>query len=714
MAGLGAILKSLFIDIGKQLFPGAAASHTPEFHLIQGTAMRFGLLRVLFALFLSALLLPFIACGGLSSTAQPTQPAAPSLTFTANATSVASGQSVTLTWATTNATSFTITPSISANALPVSGSQQVTLTANTTYKAVATGAGGSTQQSVTITVTSPPPTITFSASPTSIAAGGSSTLSWTTTNATSVSINNGVGTALATSGTASVSPAATTTYTATATGPSGGTATATASVTVPTGTGPTITLTASPTSIAPGGTSTLTWVTTGAVSVTITGVSGTLSANGSTTVTPAASTTYTATAVNGTGNTATSSATVAVVTSTGGISQIKHIIYMVEENRSLDSYFGMLGAYKQSEGWTGSFNGVPLSASLPDYKNTGYVSPFHYQTVCTDNISPAWNESHYAMHGGKMDFFMKTEGSLPSVDDPQGTRMMGYYDQSDLPFYYELASQYATSDAWFSPLLSDTLPNRMYLLTATSFGHIRPSDVPPAGGWPQPTFFRDLATHGVSWRYYYQDSSVYLASFSDWNTYQGDVYNLSHYYTDIQNPSTLPEVIFIERAGKTGLDEHPSNNVQKGANDVSNIINAFLQSPAYANSVFILTWDEGGGLYDHVPPFAEPAPDAIPPMLEPGDLTGTFAMSGFRVGVIVISPWTQPHFVSHVNRDYTAMLKFIETRFNLPPLTARDAAQDDMTEFFNFSSVQIPTPPPLPAQPTNGACNHALEKAPGY
>src|ERR1019366_10559693 len=84
MEGLGAILKSLFIDIGKQLFPGAAASHTPEFHLIQGTAMRFGLLRVLFALFLSALLLPFIACGGLSSTAQPTQPAAPSLTFTAD------------------------------------------------------------------------------------------------------------------------------------------------------------------------------------------------------------------------------------------------------------------------------------------------------------------------------------------------------------------------------------------------------------------------------------------------------------------------------------------------------------------------------------------------------------------------------------------------------------------------------------------------------
>ena len=193
----------------------------------------------------------------------------------------------------------------------------------------------------------------------------------------------------------------------------------------------------------------------------------------------------------------------------GSLSQIKHIIYMVEENRSFDSYFGMLGAYKQTEGWSGTFNGVPLNASLPDYKNTGNVSPFHIQTVCTDNMTPAWNESHYAMHGGKMDYFMKTEGSLPTNNDPQGTRMMGYYDQTDLPFYYELAAQYATSDTWFSPLLSDTIPNRMYLLTGTSFGHIRPPDVPPAGGWPQPTIFRTLSQNGISWRYYYQDSSVY-------------------------------------------------------------------------------------------------------------------------------------------------------------------------------------------------------------
>jgi phospholipase C len=396
-----------------------------------------------------------------------------------------------------------------------------------------------------------------------------------------------------------------------------------------------------------------------------------------------------------------------------GFGQIKHIIFFVQENRSLDSHFGMLGPYRAKFGYGGTFNGMPLNASLPDYSGTANVSPFHWQTICTETLSPAWSETHYAVNNGKMNFFMKTSKSTPSTIDPQATRAMGYYDETDLPYYYELASQYATSDTWFSPLLSNTVPNRMYLFAGTSFGHIK-GDTPPAGGWTQPTIFRNLATHHISWRYYYQDSSVMLSYFSDWNTYKGSVYPISQYYIDIQNPATMPQVMFIERAGTTGLDEHPNGNVQKGAADAANIVNKFLQSPAYKTSAFILTYDEPGGQYDHVPPFAEVAPDTIPPMLKTGDRPGNFASSGLRVPVIVISPWSKPHYVSHVNRDYTAILKFIETRFGLPSLTARDAAQDDMEEFFNFSAVQIPTPPALPIQPTSGVCNKNLEKAPGF
>jgi len=107
------------------------------------------------------------------------------------------------------------------------------------------------------------------------------------------------------------------------------------------------------------------------------------------------------------------------------------------------------------------------------------------------------------------------------------------------------------------------------------------------------------------------------------------------------------------------------------------------------------------------------APDTIAPMLQSGDKPGDFAHSGFRVPMVVVSSWVKPHYVSHTWRDYTSILRLIEVRFNVAPLTARDAAADDMMEFFNFSSQSWSTPPSLPAQPTNGTCDTTLERAPG-
>jgi phospholipase C len=127
----------------------------------------------------------------------------------------------------------------------------------------------------------------------------------------------------------------------------------------------------------------------------------------------------------------------------------------------------------------------------------------------------------------------------------------------------------------------------------------------------------------------------------------------------------------------------------------------------------ILTYDEAGGLYDHVVPASIVAPDKIAPMLEAGDKVGDFAHSGFRVPLVVVSPWVKPHYVSHTWRDYTSILRLIEVRFNVAPLTARDRAADDMMEFFNFNAPSWSTPPSLPAQPTNGACDTNLERAPG-
>src|SRR5436305_14113533 len=110
-----------------------------------------------------------------------------------------------------------------------------------------------------------------------------------------------------------------------------------------------------------------------------------------------------------------------------------------------------------------------------------------------------------------------------------------------------------------------------------------------------------------------------------------------------------------------------------------------MDSLAWKRSRFILAYGEGGGLYDHVAPVTMPKPDDKDPVLLSGDPTGLFDTTGFRVPLMIFSPFAKPAYVSHTPADFTAALKLIETRFDLPPLTERDKGQMDMTEFFDWS-----------------------------
>jgi phospholipase C len=174
----------------------------------------------------------------------------------------------------------------------------------------------------------------------------------------------------------------------------------------------------------------------------------------------------------------------------------------------------------------------------------------------------------------------------------------------------------------------------------------------------------------------------------------------------------------FEPATDAGLDEHPTvnddapSNIQTGAAYVASLINALMQSSSWKDSAFILTYDENGGIYDHVAPQSAVSPDGIKPVdLLPGDICTTttgptcdFVYTGYRIPMIMVSPYAKKNYVDHTVEDATAILKLIETRFNLPALTKRDAAQADMTEFFDFSSPPWMTPPTPPAQNTSGAC----------
>lgn len=398
-----------------------------------------------------------------------------------------------------------------------------------------------------------------------------------------------------------------------------------------------------------------------------------------------------------------------------GLTNLKHIIFFLQENRSFDSYFGMLGPYKASEGLANDVDGLNLNTTLPNTKGQP-VPSFHQQTVCTESLSPAWNEAHVDVDGGLMDGFMRTTTSVPSTIDPTGTRAMGYYDQTDIPYYYEAAARFATSDRFFSPALTNTVPNRLYMFTGTSFGYAFPP-TPPAGGFTQPTIFAHLDQAGVSWRYYYQDapSSALIQQFSIYQTDAAKVVPISNWANDVLNESTLPSVIFIERASQSNRDEHPGANIQTGAADAANIINTLINSPSWRDSALVLAYDEGGGFYDHVLPAREILPDSIAPKLRSTDKQAAFNQTGFRVPLIIFSPWAKPSFVSHTTRDYTSILRLIEDRFNVAPLTLRDANADNMMEFFDFSGAPpLLTPPTLPPQPWNGNCQQNMEKAPGF
>jgi phospholipase C len=394
---------------------------------------------------------------------------------------------------------------------------------------------------------------------------------------------------------------------------------------------------------------------------------------------------------------------------------VNHIIFMIQENRSFDHYFGHLNAYRVRQGLPADVDGAPSDASNPAANGVGTVAPFHLTTQCVEKLSPSWNETHTDINATNpptstlgptpMDGFVKTAAKFATdtgLSDTQGLRSMGYFDEREIPFYYFMATQFATSDRWFSPVPSRTQPNRMFAIAASSDGLV----YPPKTGTDRLTIFDVLQKAGVSWRVYAVGlRASTLEAFPIFDAHPEGVVPMSQFFSDVASGS-LPSVAFIDTGFENGEDEHPPAPIQPGAAQVARFVNALMSSPSWKDSVFILTFDEGGGFYDHVPPMPTVNPDGIKPQdLLPTDIQGDFTFSGFRVPVIVISPFSKAHYVSHLPMDYTAILKLIETRFSLPNLTARDASQPDMsTEFFDFEGAPWRNPPRPPAQPTDAPC----------
>jgi phospholipase C len=454
---------------------------------------------------------------------------------------------------------------------------------------------------------------------------------------------------------------------------------------------------------------------------------------------------------------------------------LNHIIFMAQENRSLDHYWGALREYWRANKYSDiSYDGLPqfnpTSGAAPLYgppprnpgcdpnypppndckedSNSPKIASYNLVTQCIENPSPSWNESHVDWN------LSNPVSSTPMLNgyiytnahdarnekyyDTNGIRSMGYYDGNDLNYYYYMASQFSTSDRWFSPVMSRTQPNRHYLMAATSQGYAYPigTNSKDSSLLTTQTIFQKLQAAGISWKIYVNPKNTpcassptaqcllsysYIQDFQWGHTiptnYPSHLVPISQYFTDVQN-GTLPQVAMIEPASPAGLDEHGSDsdqypiNIQLGAQYVESLINALMKSKSWKDSVFILTYDEAGGLYDHVAPHTALNPDGIKPVdLQPNDIctysTGPncdFTYTGYRVPLLVVSPYARKHSVNHTVADYTAILRLIETRFGLTALTKRDANQQNMTSFFNFNFPPWMTPPSPPAQYTGGSC----------
>jgi phospholipase C len=210
----------------------------------------------------------------------------------------------------------------------------------------------------------------------------------------------------------------------------------------------------------------------------------------------------------------------------------------------------------------------------------------------------------------------------------------------------------------------------------------------------------------VSWRIYFSEVPFAFEFTYVRDHPAGHLFPVSRFFVDAA-AGKLPEVSFVDPIffGPTDIenDEHPPSNVQGGERFTADVIRALFASPNWGEVTLFLTYDEHGGYYDHVAPPSAPPPDSIPPMLKPGDVPGAFDRYGIRVPAAVVSPYSRPHFVSHVVNDHTSILKFIETNWRLPSLTARDAAANAMLEFFDFAHPAFATPPRLPDAPVDPA-----------
>lgn len=397
---------------------------------------------------------------------------------------------------------------------------------------------------------------------------------------------------------------------------------------------------------------------------------------------------------------------------TDTLPEIEHVVMLMMENHSYDNFFGMLGRqagqFPRGDGYTIAADGYPAQSN--PYPSGKLQRAFHMPTTCQLSGKPTqeWEQAHIQYASGRNSGFV-ISGSGPVA--------MGFWDQRDLPFTYALASQFPVGDRWFCSVLGQTDPNRRYLIAATSMGMT--DDVGSTDGNatllaapPNGTIFSRLTDAGISWLDYNEKfplgATMELYPTTD-TLYSANAVPMTQFFSDAK-AGTLPSFCLLDPDYSTQSQENPQNIVV-GESYLASVVDAVTSGPAWRKTILIITYDEHGGYFDHVPPPAALPPDNVQPVVEQGESTyGGFNRYGFRVPSIVVSPYSKTDYVSHVVYDHTSVLAFVERKWNLPAMTYRDANANDLTDFLDLTamSARNPTFAELPKLPASGQNSHTL------
>jgi phospholipase C len=467
----------------------------------------------------------------------------------------------------------------------------------------------------------------------------------------------------------------------------------------------------------------------------------------------------------------------------GDLRKVNHIVLMMQENRSFDNYFGALpyapnGPYHPCVGTGQKRNdhrcvdgltcqvdasgGLACSNYNPNLAGET-VFAFHNRRICgksgLDHGWPAshreanWEHPELTYSSSPNDGFVRQNQTDNSNQDVE-PETIGFFTQDELPFYYALAQTFAIDDRYHASVIGPTLPNRLYYMAATSFGHTTTGEaIPPIPAGYRPitgTLLDRMDEGGVSWMNYYSDlpASAYLRPFLS-----AHLAPISQFAADLA-AGHLADVTYID--ADFGIvnpsresDEAPPNSIRRGQYFVAQNVAALRNSQFWKDTVIVITYDEHGGCYDHVPPPKvrqrhKRTPDGIfpgqcadlsnPPASEaPGagancgqsmddaaetcpSFTPTgpyprtcpsFDQYGFRVPFMVVSPFAKRQYVSHTLGDHTSLVALIEKRFlshggggkRYSTLTSRDARADTLEDLFDFDAspsldAVVPSAPP--------------------